>query len=337
MSSSSSSSTGIQYGPLHGSSPYHLAPRVYDHFCLLFLNRPGTYYIRMTPAIATRSLSSFDLIQHLKAFVSTSPAPTVIDGDRTRDYMHLPALYPFFKGFIPDKLSTQALYYRHLSLYLTLLLSPRLSLVQIPYISTPHVYGVVAQTGIAQNTSLDPDLRGTLSRVTEKQMERLKATGADYSTLTFERDEFHLAAPPSPLHSKDKKQKELVVKGHKTRKLQQRNRRREEALKEKTDDDDEDDDEKKRKGKKKNKPGPKPRQDPQRLYIITGPICFLNHACVRHRNVIPAGWDNREGDYTHQWQVGKSSDRIEAEQELTIYYGSEMSGDTVCYACRQEE
>lgn len=67
----------------------------------------------------------------------------------------------------------------------------------------------------------------------------------------------------------------------------------------------------------------------EREFVVAGGVAFINHACERHANTIPAVWDSSDSEEAAgkaQWQVVTPERAIEAGEELFVQYSRGEDG-----------
>ena len=216
--------TLVIYGPLHSKKKIHLPLLVYDYFCIIFIDRPGSYYIRSTPFSSNRSISKEDIYTYLLTFAN-SLSTCFLTTEQTSAFFSYGPVKSFLNHFLPRKREQHSKYYSYFTAYLNFMLSPRVELSHMPCYKSKYDYGVKAKKKITKLEKL-PEMKGLLTRIFADDMQRLKMVGADFSTLTIPVGDISLITPPELLDEKEKLRHKAAISGNHTKKIAARKSKR---------------------------------------------------------------------------------------------------------------
>ena len=319
----------IEFGPLWGARvsrgtkcrPELLA---YDIFCLVFLDRPGSYYKRDQRTRALRGdLTAERVIACLRAYYTVllrergDGAMTRAElrawwlmGNDTRCWMqqHTPAYdltyVPFVRKFLPQQRDHSSEWYLFDSLlrYVPLLLSSDVCLRRVAGISGNLCWGVFAQRALPERAIIGA-IHGQIIRLTECEEDALREHGADHSLMHIPLEHEHRLRIPDGVYAP----------------VAERDRRAA------------------RRAKGKPQRRVRARQSSS-LWVVAGGVAFFNHACCAHAACEPC--DRRDDDDigAGQWQLAKTVRAVRAGEELCVdYTGGDAQAEQrwPCMRCSQ--
>ncbi len=288
----------------------------YDVFCMVFLDRQGSYYKKdqrrrlMRGSLTTQKLiHSLRRYQQLRLFDSQQQYNARPDGDphdmmkhdmlgewwyaeqETRalvarrieaqpctgegegddedekfDWTHKDFLRSFHRK--PTEYDDRQ-FFITLSQYVALLLSPAVTLQPVPGLPSPYNYGVYMLRSLSLDRGTGPGPRnrvkavaGDLVTINDEEWRLLKDNNADHSVMEMYRAEMRST--------------QLATGTDADRDRDRRHDRRAQG-----------------------KPAVRPRESAestaheQQLYVVTGGVAFINHACIVHSHVYPCVFELR--------------------------------------------
>lgn len=294
----------------------HTSLRVYDVFCMLFLQRLGVYLLERLLYVSGRDAapSAFsnctEVVQSYVNYIKakgrqhTLDRRTIInwwyfyDTARSLKYEHQD-ISKRVRSHVacydpPEELKDN--FFDALLDYLPLLTSGTVQLRKSPHLTPKNAYralsyGVFAQSKLQLGQRLQTNpLRGHLVLLTTSQYELLPESSS-FSIYEPSSGELKYNTTLEQMVNRDA----IVISG-----------------------DDETDDR-----QVARQPTTRSRQTLRR-YVVLGGISLLNHACVAHANMFPCRFVDTDVNGYSQWQTVTTSEvvKIEPDDELYVTYGS---------------